>query len=863
MKVTSVHPRPFSSFGYFPLASAWLPLMSASLLNHRYRIIKALAEGGFGKTFLVEDTQMPSRRHCVIKQLKPMHARPDVFRIVQARFSREAAVLEAVSKGNNQVPDLYAYFEEGGQFFLVQEWIEGSPLIELVQEDWPEDRVRSLLINCLKALAPIHQQNIIHRDIKPGNIILRRSDNLPCLIDFGAVKELMSTVVRQSGQAKSSLVIGTPGFMSPEQAAGRPTFSSDLYSLSLTMVFLFTGRSPAELPTDSQTGEVLWTQFAPNASDRIKAVLSRAIHPYTQNRYATAADMLAALSTNTLEHVQRQAQTAVSQPSGSSSLQPGPTAVPGASTPTAVSTDTALSKDGAPPTSVQSSSSSSALSSSASSSSSLPWKRVGLAASGLLLAAGVLVGVTPRISFNENASLAEVEDYQATVNELEKAIAEDPNDADAQTQLARAYLEVGEYAQAITQADSVLAQVSDDASALLVKGKVQFATGAYQEAIATFIQAADQSENPAEALTERGNAYYETGQYDSAVDDYRSALRTDPSYARAYKEWSSVNVVQGNAQEALQNLDLAIENGETTISAYVNRGSRKEDLGDRTGAAADWVSASKLTASTAAEFSSRGYAKSRLGNKKGALDDYNQALIVNPNSVQAIINQAYLKYESGEKEQALGLLEKALEINPNSVTALIVTGEIKSNSNPADQEGAIAHYSTALAVNPNDPDVLNNRCSAYFATQQLDLALTDCDRGLQTNPSSESLYLGRGNIRLTLENYEGAIQDYSRSLEIMEATGGNPFREASVYSNRASALVGVQDLNGALSDLNTALELNPDDASDLYKRGLLKSSLNDDKGALEDLRKSADVYLQAGDTANHQNVLAAIEQSGL
>ena len=100
--------------------------MSAPLLNHRYRIIKALAEGGFGKTFLVEDTQMPSRRQCVIKQLKPMNDRPEVFKIVKERFSREAAVLEAVSKGNHQVPDLYAYFEEGGQFYLVQEWIEGK-----------------------------------------------------------------------------------------------------------------------------------------------------------------------------------------------------------------------------------------------------------------------------------------------------------------------------------------------------------------------------------------------------------------------------------------------------------------------------------------------------------------------------------------------------------------------------------------------------------------------------------------------------------------------------------------------------------------------------------------------------------------
>lgn len=99
-----------------------------SLLNHRYRILQALAEGGFGKTFLAEDTQMPSLRRCVIKQLKPMSDRPEVFALVQQRFAREAAVLEAVSKGIEQIPDLYAYFSDQGQFYLVQEWIEGAPL---------------------------------------------------------------------------------------------------------------------------------------------------------------------------------------------------------------------------------------------------------------------------------------------------------------------------------------------------------------------------------------------------------------------------------------------------------------------------------------------------------------------------------------------------------------------------------------------------------------------------------------------------------------------------------------------------------------------------------------------------------------
>ncbi len=263
--------------------------MRASLLNHRYLILKALGEGGFGKTFLAEDMHMPSKRRCVIKQLKPLNNQPATFAFIQQRFDREAAVLESVSKANDQVPDLYAYFSENGQFYLVQEWIDGKPLTP--SPVWSEAKVVTFLKAILPAIAQVHRQNIIHRDIKPDNIILRQADRQPCLIDFGAVKELMNTVL-PSGSKESSIVIGTPGFMPAEQAAGRPVFASDLYSLGITGIYLLTGRSPHEIPIDNRTGQLLWQQFAPAVGDRTAAILTRTVNPHAQNRYATAEDLL-------------------------------------------------------------------------------------------------------------------------------------------------------------------------------------------------------------------------------------------------------------------------------------------------------------------------------------------------------------------------------------------------------------------------------------------------------------------------------------------------------------------------------------------------------------------------------------------
>ncbi|MEA5595425.1 protein kinase domain-containing protein [Rivularia sp. UHCC 0363] len=276
--------------------------MTTKLLNNRYQVIQVLGAGGFGETFLAEDTHLPSRRRCVIKQLKPLVDDPKTYEKIQQLFEREATTLEFLGEGSDQIPNLYAYFAENGLFYLVQEWIQGQTLTNIIEVNGclDEKAVREILLSLLSVLEYVHSKGIIHRDIKPDNIIFRSSNSKPVLIDFGAVKETIRNTVNSSGKPTQSMVIGTPGYMPIEQAVGHTVFATDIYSLGLTAIYLLTGKHPQELETDPQTGKILWENYASGElSTSFKAILDRAIDPNVGSRYSTASKMLDALKSKT------------------------------------------------------------------------------------------------------------------------------------------------------------------------------------------------------------------------------------------------------------------------------------------------------------------------------------------------------------------------------------------------------------------------------------------------------------------------------------------------------------------------------------------------------------------------------------
>ncbi len=265
--------------------------MLGKLLDRRYRIIRELAEGGFSQTYLAEDTRLPKNPKCVVKHLNPTIDDPVFTQKALELFKAEAETLQELGR-HDRIPQLYAYFQENKEFYLVQEYIAGHPLSTEMSpgSQMAEARVAQIVKEVLLILQFVHQYNVIHRDIKPSNLIRRHSDGKLVLIDFGTVKQVQMEVANAHNKARVTLPIGTPGYMSYEQERGQSVSCSDIYSLGMVALQALTGKHPSQFPRD-RDNEIIWRSYA-KVSREFALVLDRMIRCNPRDRYQTVEEVL-------------------------------------------------------------------------------------------------------------------------------------------------------------------------------------------------------------------------------------------------------------------------------------------------------------------------------------------------------------------------------------------------------------------------------------------------------------------------------------------------------------------------------------------------------------------------------------------
>jgi serine/threonine-protein kinase len=275
------------------------------ILGSRYRIKQELGQGGFGRTYLVEDLYRFNER-CVLKEFAPQVRGTSVLQKAKELFEREAGVLYKLQ--HPQIPKFRELFQtkfaDQSRLFLVQDYVEGLTYRQLLDIRrlqgyyFSEPEVTQLLSQLLPVLQYLHSVGVIHRDISPENVILRSSDKLPVLIDFGAVKQVAAVAMSEYGQLNSSSSptatrLGKMGYAPDEQMQlGDVSPHSDLYALAVTVLVLLTGKEPQKIVRDAPRG---WQRQA-RLRPKLAAILKRMLAPRPSDRFQSATEVLQALN---------------------------------------------------------------------------------------------------------------------------------------------------------------------------------------------------------------------------------------------------------------------------------------------------------------------------------------------------------------------------------------------------------------------------------------------------------------------------------------------------------------------------------------------------------------------------------------
>ncbi|MCM1984884.1 protein kinase domain-containing protein [Lyngbya confervoides] len=273
------------------------------IVGDRYRVIRELGRGGFGHTYLAEDTNR-FNEVCVLKEFAPELDQEAALEKAKELFSREAEVLYRLQ--HPQIPKFREWFMDDKlhALVLVQEYVLGPTYFSLLHErreqgnPFTEAEVIRFLANSLPILDYIHNQGVIHRDISPDNLICRQGDQLPILIDFGGVKQVTLTVETWSApqveRRKNLTLIGKPAYAPEEQIRlGQVNPSSDVYALGVTALCLLTGKEPQDF-FDAYKQTFNWRSQV-QVQPHFAAVLDKMTAHRAADRYRSAAQALADL----------------------------------------------------------------------------------------------------------------------------------------------------------------------------------------------------------------------------------------------------------------------------------------------------------------------------------------------------------------------------------------------------------------------------------------------------------------------------------------------------------------------------------------------------------------------------------------
>jgi tetratricopeptide (TPR) repeat protein len=604
--------------------------MLGNTLVGRYQIISYLGGGGFGDTFVASDTQLPGSPQCVVKRLKPQAADPVTLETARRLFDTEAQVLYKLGT-HDRIPQLLAYFEDNAEFYLVQELITGHDLSkELIPgKTLSEDEVIALLQEILEILEFVHQQKVIHRDVNPRNLLRRQQDKKLVLIDFGAVKQISTQVITPEGQTKSTVAIGTPGYIPGEQAQGSPKFSSDIYAVGIVAIQALTGLSSEELVKDPETNEIIWQNHI-IVSPEFAQILDKMVCYDFRHRYPSATAVLQALQE-------------LKQPSALTiALTPAP---PVNHPKNQINKKNIIFK---------------------------------------ILSAIVVIGCGVTAStyiintihsnnatdlYKQGNTLFDLQRYQDALAVYEKSVDIRSDYAQGWYGQGKTLYELNKYQEALAAYDKAIQIQPDYLEAWIGRGFSLKNLQRYQEAIASLDKALEFKNNSPEVWNAKGQALSNLNQYENAIKSYDKAVEFKPDY---YDSWYHKGMALHKLKrydEAIAAYDKAIEFKPDYEQAWYNRGNALVNLQRYGDAFSAYDQAVRYKQNYYQAWLSRGNVLINLRRYPEAIESFDQVIKYNPSSYQTWYGRGWSLHQIQRYEEAVQSYNKAIAAKPNDYQA--------------------------------------------------------------------------------------------------------------------------------------------------------------------------------------------------
>lgn len=646
--------------------------MNSHLLDGHYRILKVLNDEEKGKTYLVEDVNLPGSQF-IVKQLHSASSNPQALTILRRLFASKAATLEKLGREHDQIQKLIAYFEDNEKFYIVQEFIPGDPLTDKIIQEQPlkENQVISLLSEILNLLVIVHSYGVIHRDIRPANIICRESDKKLVLVNFGNFNEVITNTVDHLE------------YIPIEQVNGNLKYNSDIYALGIVAIAALRGLPAKEISTlqsqkNKLTGEIVWCNKNLNLNRKLVKVINRMVRFDYRKRYQYATEVLDDL--NKITNVDRDREKQYQK--------------------------------------------------------KLLLVMMGVAGCITLGFGAWFWQLPKPVSdaqqklYQEAVNKYDAGNYEGAVEDLNQVIELDPQNAFAYNRRGDAYYRLGDYEQAQADSSQAILLNPQDANAYFDRGFAFSELGKYKEAIADYTQAIKLNSQDAYPYYGRGlarsqlkdnkgaigdfskaialkpqytEAYLQRGILrrrlrlrEEAIQDFDKVIKINPSDAKAYYHRGLTQLINKQKYAALKDYTDAISINPKYIEAYLNRGDVYSDLGDNLEATEDYNTILQIDPKFIAAYIHRGIHHFSFGDYKGAIEDYTAAVKLDPNNIVAYNNRGNAYLELGNKKAANQDYSRAIAINPNNALAYYNRGVIRTKQK--NKQGAIADFKKAAKL---------------------------------------------------------------------------------------------------------------------------------------------------------------------